>query len=180
MNKKIICIGIVSLFLILGLSTITITAEQICKTADNTPPILTDGKVSPKIGNEDDTFKFEVMYEDAEGDWPQVAKLFIDDEQKFFTANLYDDYEYLDEGLFRIFWYINGKDIGKGYHHKFKFYVSNSYSDAWNPTPEEEAYSDWYYDGFVVSRTRNTNKLLFNDILQNFRFSSIFSKFFSF
>ena len=44
----------------------------------NSVPILLDGSVNPKEGNQDTTFRYSIRYFDVDGDEPALAKVYID------------------------------------------------------------------------------------------------------
>ncbi len=45
----------------------------------NCEPVLSDGLVSPEVGNQDTEFLYSIKYYDPEGDLPNIAKVYIDD-----------------------------------------------------------------------------------------------------
>jgi outer membrane protein assembly factor BamB len=47
---------------------------------ENTPAFLTDGKVEPESGDEDDIFTFSVLYTDLDDDPPEFVYVYIDGE----------------------------------------------------------------------------------------------------
>ena len=52
---------------------------RITQRAANTPPILSNNKVTPAMGNKATTFVYRVNYSDADQDPPELCNLFIDD-----------------------------------------------------------------------------------------------------
>ncbi|MCA9758312.1 MAG: SUMF1/EgtB/PvdO family nonheme iron enzyme [Candidatus Eisenbacteria bacterium] len=59
---------------------------QVVTPVGNVPPVLSGGSVSPDAGLYDESFVFEVIYQDGDGDAPEVAEVWVDDVAYAMTA----------------------------------------------------------------------------------------------
>ncbi len=84
----------------------------------NTPPVLTQGSVSPTWGALGDTFTFQVTYQDKDGDPPAYVRLYLGREGALEAIEMtYAGGDYETGAMFQYFWEATEADIGYHQHY---------------------------------------------------------------
>ena len=96
-------------------------------TTQNSPPVLSDGAVSPTSGYTSTTFTYSVVYTDADNDPPASPMVSIDDGLPEDMAVKAGDSDYTDGETYEYI--VTGADLGRG-SHTFQFGANDGIDDA--------------------------------------------------